>query len=70
MVIAKIGENLPKTCDECKLFVNGIIGHPAYCVLDAKYTDKEIDTEKDGNLNMYYYGCLSHRPCSCPLEQI
>ena len=58
----------PKTCDECPLFVNGILGHKAHCVMDAEYTEEEIEKAKDGRLNMYYNGCLSKRPKSCPLK--
>lgn len=59
---------MPKTCDECPLFVNGILGHSAFCVMGAKYSNHEISNEEDGDLNMYYHGCLSHRPKKCPLK--
>lgn len=59
---------MPKTCDECPLFVS-TFGNPAYCVMGAEYSDKEIENEKDGNLSMYYHGCLSKRPISCPLKE-
>lgn len=62
-------DKLPKTCDKCRFFVDDILGCTAYCVFDAEYTDEEINAEEDGNLNMYYHGCLSHRPNSCPLKQ-
>lgn len=58
----------PKTCDECPLFVNLILGHRTFCVMRAKYTEEEIEKAKNGRLNMYYNGCLSKRPKSCPLK--
>ena len=65
-----IGEKMPKTCDKCKLFIDDILGKEAFCTLGIEYTDNEIDAEKDGNLNMYYHGCLKHRPKACPLKEI
>lgn len=70
MIVAKIGNKFPKTCDKCPLFVDGILGQDAFCILEAEYTDEEIDKEPDGNLNMYYHGCLTHRPKSCPLVEL
>lgn len=66
-VVLKIGNKFSETCDECRLFVNKTLGMPAYCIAGGKYTDKEIKAEKDGNLNMYYHGCLKNRPKNCPL---
>ena len=61
-------EKTPKTCDECPLFVDGHVGISAFCVMGAEYTDEEIEKEEDGELDMYYRGCLSKRPQSCPLK--
>lgn len=61
-------EKTPKTCDECPLFVNEHLGIEAFCVIGADYTREEIDKEKDGELDMYYHGCLSKRPQNCPLK--
>ena len=68
-VVYKVGKKMPKTCDKCKLFTR-YFGSPAYCAVGAEYTDKEIEAEEDGNLNMYYHGCLTHRPMNCPLVEI
>jgi len=62
-------KTMPKTCDKCPLFVNGILGHPAFCVMGSEYSDDEIANERNGNLNLYYHGCLRHRPESCPLKE-
>lgn len=70
MIIAKICNRFPKTCDKCPLFVEGEVGCPSYCILGCEYTDDEIDSEEDGNLNMYYHGCLNHRPLNCPLVEM
>jgi len=61
-------KKMPKTCDKCPLFVNGLLGITAFCVMSAKYTEEEIENEKDGRLTMYYHGCLSKRPQNCPLK--
>ena len=61
-----LGE-IPNTCDECPLFVR-ILGQSAFCTLGAEYTADEILAEEDGNLDMYYHGCLSQRPKECPLK--
>ena len=61
--------NTPKTCNECPLFVSKF-GSPAYCAVKAEYSAKEIANEKDGNLELYYHGCLSKRPISCPLKEV
>lgn len=61
-------DSMPKSCDQCRLFVS-IFGHRAYCTMGAKYTAEEIAAEKDGNLSLYYHGCLSNRPKSCPLKE-
>ena len=68
-VVLEIGNKYPKNCEQCKLFVSNF-GSPAYCAVGGKYTKKEIDNEKDGNLNMYYHGCLSNRPKNCPLKEV
>jgi len=60
---------MPETCDGCPLFVN-TFGNTAYCVMGAEYSTKEIINEEDGNLKMYYHGCLSKRPISCPLKEV
>lgn len=67
-VILEIGDKYPKNCEKCKLFVSQF-GSPAYCVAGGKYTKKEIESEKDGGLNMYYHGCLNNRPKNCPLKE-
>lgn len=67
MIIIK-DMNMPKSCDDCPLFVSD--GNPAFCNLEAEYTDEEIEAEEDGNINMYYHGCLSHRPKRCPLMEL
>lgn len=58
---------MPKTCDKCPLFVSKF-ATPTFCVMGAEYTDKEIEDTKDGNLMMYYEGCLPKRPKACPLK--
>lgn len=60
---------MPKTCDKCPLFVS-TFGDTAYCKMGAEYSAKEIAEEKDGNLALYYHGCLSKRPISCPLKEV
>ena len=62
-------EKTPKSCDECPLFVNGLLGVEAFCVMDVDYTEEEIE-EEDGELDMYYHGCLSKRPQNCPLKVV
>lgn len=59
---------MPKTCETCPLFVNKFLGIEAFCVMKAKYTREEIAKEEDGNLMMYYDGCLPNRPKACPLK--
>ena len=60
-------DRMPRTCDKCPLFIN-CFGQTAYCAMRAEYTPEEIAEEEDGNLNLYYHGCLSKRPKSCPLK--
>ena len=36
--------------------------------MHAEYTKEEISEEENGNLDLYYHGCLSRRPEACPLE--
>lgn len=59
---------MPKTCDECPLFVS-MFAHQAFCAMGAKYTNEEISAEEDGNLALYYHGCLDKRPKECPLKE-
>ena len=61
-------DNLPVTCDECPLFVRHF-GQKAYCVMHAEYTPEEIAAVEDGNLQLYYHGCLPRRPKACPLKE-
>lgn len=70
MIGVILGFDYPKTCADCKLFINGIIGHPAFCSAGGEYSEKEIEKEKNGNLQMYYDGCLSIRPKNCPLRDV
>lgn len=60
-------DEMPKACDKCPLFVNRF-GTPAYCIMGAEYMAEEIAKEKDGNLTLYYHGCLSGKPAKCPLK--
>lgn len=69
MIILKVANKFPKSCDKCPLFVNGILGHQAFCVSKGKYTKEEIASYEDGALDMYYHGCLSERPKNCPLVE-
>ena len=59
---------MPTTCNECPLFVSHF-GQKAYCVMHAEYSPEEIDRENNGNLQLYYSGCLSRRPEACPLKE-
>lgn len=61
-------DSMPKSCYECLLFVR-LFGHRAYCIAGAEYTAEEIAAEENGNLSLYYHGCLSNRPKSCPLKE-
>ena len=70
MIVIKVGNEFPKTCEDCPIFENDIVGHAAYCTAGGEYTDEEIDAEKDGDLNMYYHGYLNHRPKNCPLIEM
>ena len=60
---------MPVACDKCPLFVNHF-GQKAYCVMHAEYTPEEIAAVENGNLHIYYYGCLPKRPNECPLEEV
>lgn len=68
-IILKVANKFPKSCDECPLFVDGILGHQAFCISKGKYTKEEIASYEDGALDMYYHGCLSERPKNCPLVE-
>lgn len=70
MIILEVGNKFPKSCDECPLFVDGILGHQAFCTVKGDYAKEEIASCKDGALDMYYHGCLSKRPNNCPLKEI
>ncbi len=61
-------DKMPNTCKNCPLFVNQF-GRTAYCTMGAKYSPEEIASVKDGNLELYYSGCLSKRPNACPLKE-
>lgn len=69
-IILELGKKFPKNCEECPLFVDDIIGHDAFCVVDGEYTDEEIDADPHGAENMYYHGCLKTRPKNCPLKEM
>lgn len=69
MIILKVGDKFPKTCEDCLLFVEHM-GIPTYCTAGGEYSDEEIEAEEDGELNMYYDGCLSKRPQNCPLKEV
>lgn len=62
-------DEYPETCKDCPLFISNF-GHAAYCSMGGEYSEKEIKAEKDGALNMYYYGCLKNRPKNCPLKEV
>lgn len=68
-IVCEIGNKFPKTCEDCKLFVSEL-GNSAYCVVGGEYTDEEIESEEDGDLDMYYHGCLESRPKNCPLKEV
>ena len=65
-----LGFEYPKTCEDCKLFVDHICGHSSFCSAGGEYSEKEIEKTKDGNLQMYYHGCLTFRPQNCPLKDV
>ena len=69
MVVFELKKGFPKNCEECPLFINKFAGYSAFCIGEAEYTTEEIEAEKNGNLVMYYHGCLSNRPKSCPLKE-
>lgn len=69
MIVVEVCKKMPKSCDKCPLFVSSF-GSSAYCPLEGEYTDEEIEAEEDGNLNMYYHGCLKVRPKNCPLKEL
>lgn len=69
MIILNVGDKFPKTCEHCPLFVDHM-GIPTYCVGGGEYTEEEIEAKEDGELNMYYKGCLSKRPQNCPLKEV
>ena len=62
-------DKMPKTCSDCPIFVHGILGQPAYCTVGAEYTPEEIAAVRNGNLRLYYDGCLPNRPKLCPLKE-
>ena len=70
MVVFELKKGFPKNCEECPLFINKFVGYSAFCIGEAKYTTEEIEAEKNGDLVIYYHGCLSNRPKSCPLKEI
>lgn len=70
MIGVILGFDYPTTCKGCKLFVNAVVGYPAFCSAGGRYTEKEIEKDKNGNIAMYYNGCLSHRPKNCPLKEL
>lgn len=69
-IVFKIGDKYPETCDECPLFVDGELGVQSFCICEGEYTEEEINAEEDGNLNMYYHGCLATRPKNCSLVEV
>lgn len=68
MIILYVGDKFPKTCADCPLFVDQM-GIPTFCTVSGEYSDEEIEAEEDGELQMYYDGCLSKRPQNCPLQE-
>lgn len=68
MIGITIGFDYPRTCEYCKLFVD-CVGH-SFCSAGGEYSESEIENEKEGSLQMYYNGCLSHRPENCPLKEV
>ena len=70
MIIFKVANKFPKSCDECPLFVDGKLGYQSFCVSKGEYTTEEINSYENGALDMYYHGCLLTRPTNCPLEKI
>lgn len=62
-------KSMPTNCDKCPLFINHF-GQKAYCAMHTEYTPEEIAAVENGNLQLYYHGCLSERPEACPLETI
>ena len=65
-----LGFKYPKTCENCKLFIDGIVGLSAFCAAGGEYSDDEIEKAEDGNLQIYYHGCLTTRPKNCPLTDV
>ena len=67
-VVVRMGNTMPKSCDECKLLVRceGYI----HCAVGGEYTSKEIESEKDGVVKIYDRGYLDNRPNNCPLEEL
>ena len=70
MRVAFIVGERPTKCRLCPLFVVNYMGYPSYCKVGGEYTKEEIDSEKDGALNMYYHGYLNSIPKNCPLVEI
>lgn len=60
-------DEYPETCEDCPLFISGLA---PYCSMGGEYSEKEIEAEEDGALNMYYHGCLNNRPKNCPLKEV
>ena len=69
MIILEVANKFPESCDECPLFVDGILGQQPFCIAKGKYTKEEISSYEDGTLDMYYLGCLQTRPKNCPLKE-
>lgn len=65
-----LGFEYPKTCEDCKLFIDGILGHSAFCAAGGEYSIEEINKAKEGNMQIYYHGCLTSRPKNCPLKEV
>lgn len=70
MIILEMANKFPKSCDECPLFIDGMVVQQPFCIAKGEYTKEEISSYEDGALDMYYHGCLSTRPNNCPLKEI
>lgn len=70
MIILKIGDEFPRTCENCPLFVNHMGFRHIAQLAESIRTDEEIEADENGSLNMYYHGYLSKRPQNCPLKEV
>ena len=47
MIIHEVAHEFPSSCDECPLFVNGILGQQTFCIAKGKYTKEEIKAARE-----------------------